>query len=109
MRRDIKILCPEFLEFVRSKECMVAHRHIGSTEGHHLVARGWREAKRNDLTAINLCRAAHSEIEQIGVEKFEAKYSVSVWKENAWLMIEFFSDPNQGAVISIGKTQVERV
>lgn len=69
---------------------MISHRHIGPTECHHLIAVGWRQAKRNDLTAVNLCRAAHSEIEQIGVEKFQEKYQLDVWRESAWLLIEWF-------------------
>jgi hypothetical protein len=95
MRRDTKLVREEFLSFVRTKPCMISHAHIGNTECHHLVAVGWREAKRVDFTAINLCRAAHSEIEQIGVEKFEKKYSVNVWQEAAWLLIEYMID--QGA------------
>lgn len=96
MRRDIKILCPAYLKFVRSKPCMIGHQHIGTTESHHLVAVGWREAKRNDFTAINLCRGAHAEIEQIGVQKFESKYSVRVWEEAAWLMMEWFTRKDSG-------------
>lgn len=103
MNRSTKVKCSAFLEFVRSKPCLVSHNHVGQSECHHLVARGWRDAKRNDMTGIPLCRAAHVEIEQIGVEKFEKKYHVQVWTELSWLLIEFFinEDRRREAVIDV--------
>ena len=108
MNRTTKIIVPDFLDLVRSKSCLISHVHVGATECHHLIARGWRESKRNDLTAINLCRAAHSELEQIGVEKFQEKYKINLWKEAAWLLMEFFLDKSQAdfvPVITIGKVR----
>lgn len=103
MRRDAKIICPEFLDFVRSKSCTVGRDCLGPLDPHHVVAVGWRESKRNDFTALPLCRKHHGEIEQIGVEKFEAKYKVSVWAENAWLQIEFWLDEGRraGATVTV--------
>lgn len=93
MRRDAKIIAPLYLQFVKSKPCIISHECKGPIDAHHLVAQGWRQSKRNDLTAISLCRAAHSEIEQIGVEKFEHKYEVNIWREVAWLLIEYHRGP----------------
>lgn len=107
MNRSAKIICEAFKEFAKEHGCIaVAGNHVGPIDPHHLVARGWREAKRNDFTCVGLCRKHHGEIEQAGVEKFEAKYKVSVWKENAWLLIEFFALPvpdRPPAAITYGK------
>ena len=89
MRRDIKILSPKYLDFIRSKPCLVSHSHIGGTDAHHVIARGWRNSKQMDLSCLPLCRSAHVEIEQIGVEKFSDKYDVNIWRELFWLLVEF--------------------
>lgn len=95
MRRDAKIISEPFKRFVKEQRCISwATNCAGPTDPHHLVAEGWRKAKRNDLTCVPLCRGHHGEIEQIGVDKFEAKYAVNVWKENSWLQMEFFADPD---------------
>ena len=103
MIRGRKIICQAYADFIKSKPCMISHRHIGPVDAHHLVAQGWRQAKRNDLTAVNLCRAAHSEIEQIGVEKFQDKYQVNVWRESAWLLIEWFTVADDPVMTRIKK------
>lgn len=96
MRRDIKLISPDYLNFIRKQICLVTHHHIGKSEPHHLKARGWGEGKRNDFTALPLCRAAHSEIEQIGVQKFQAKYELDLYQEMAWLLMAYMIENNLG-------------
>ena len=90
MRRDSKIICKEYLDFVRSKPCCVSGE--GPVDVHHLIAQGWRQAKRNDFTCVPLTRLKHSEVEQIGARKFEKKYNIDLWKEAAFLLMEFFGE-----------------
>ena len=89
MIQNDKIVMPQYLKFLRDKPCVVIHQHAGKTEVHHLKAVGWREWKRNDLTGIPICRAGHTEIEQIGMNKFEEKHGVTMWKEAFYLFLEY--------------------
>ena len=89
MIQNVKIVLPEYLKFVKSKPCPILHVHGGPMDIHHLKAVGWREWKCNDLTGVPLCRAAHTEIEQIGESAFREKYNVNLWKEAFFLLLEF--------------------
>ncbi len=65
----------EYLEYIREQPCLISGK---GADPHHLTTRG---AGGSDYTAIPLARRYHTEIEQIGVEKFEAKYNINTWKE----------------------------
>jgi len=86
MNRDLKILCPAYLKLIRSKPCCVCM--VCPVDADHIQARGTGSAKRNDLTAIPLCREHHSERGQIGNNRFEAKYRINLWREVSMLLIE---------------------
>jgi hypothetical protein len=47
-----------YLDVVRGRPCLSCGA-MGA-EAHHLVARRWREAFRNDFTAVPLCRRCHT-------------------------------------------------
>lgn len=59
----------KYLEFIRAQPCLVCGQ---KSEPHHLLSRG---SGGSDLYCINLCRKCHSEIEQIGRNKFCLKYN----------------------------------
>src|SRR6185369_1059062 len=87
MNRQTKIVCEEYLKWVRSQPCCVCGRT--PVDPDHLKARGRGEAKRNDFTAIPLCREHHSERDQ-GLEKFQAKYHINLWEEVAYCLMQFW-------------------
>lgn len=89
---DSKFIDERYLKFVRRHDCIVSMCTALDRDADHLVARGWREAKRNDYTALALCRRHHSERGQIGNEKFERKYRVNLWREVALLLIEYLQE-----------------
>lgn len=91
MIRDHKIICKEYLAFIKSRSCLAlgGHSHIGLIDPHHLSAQGWRQWKRNDFLTIPLCRKHHGEVEQIGLLKFEAEHKVNLWHEACLLIAEF--------------------
>ena len=62
----------------------------GYAEKHCCQSQRNREEKRNDLTGIPLCRKCHLQRGQYGDEKFQRVNAIKLWKENAWLLIEFF-------------------
>jgi len=88
MRRDLKIISPHYVDFIRTKTCCICMK--GPVDCDHLQARGTGEGKRNDLTGIPLCREHHSERGQIGNTQFQAKYTTNLWREATFCLIEFF-------------------
>lgn len=91
MNRNLKIECPEYLDFIRSKSCLVCMTPPPS-DPDHLKARGLGSGKRNDFTCIPLCRQHHSERGQIGDEKFEHKHVINLWHEAVMYLTEFLVD-----------------
>ena len=90
MRQDIKVLCPEYLDFIRQKPCCACGR-IGPSDADHLSARGMGSGKRNDFFCIPLCRQCHSMRGQVGNLKFEVRWNLDLWHEAAMNVIEFFA------------------
>lgn len=108
MRRDSKIVCEEYLDFIRSKPCIGCG--MFPTEAHHLIARGQRESKRNDFTAVPVCRPCHDYFERHGIAGYpELQPSIrsiqgtrDAWREAFWLTLEFMLE-NREAKIERGK------
>ena len=94
MRRDIIIHDPDYLQFIRTKPCCVCGNP--GVDSDHLVHQGWRGAKRNDLTAIPMCREDHTARHKIGTDGINEKYGVNLWREAAWLLIEYFQEIKNG-------------
>ena len=85
-------MCDEYLDYLKRQHCVVwVNICAGPIDPHHLIARGQRESKRNDFTAVSLCRLHHSEVEQIGLESFEEKYRINLWREAALLQSRFWA------------------
>ena len=76
----------EYLEYIRKTPCLINTKR---SDPHHLRSRG---AFGSDYTAIPLAREFHSELEQIGVKKFEKKYNINVWREAHRLLEGYFRD-----------------
>ena len=83
-----KLICKEYVDFVKTKPCLVCGRR--AVDADHLVARGRGSAKQVDFFCIPLDREHHAERHQIGDEKFEAKYSLNLWRCVAEMLCEFF-------------------
>lgn len=107
MNRDLKIICPAYLKFIRSKPCCVCMR--GPVDADHVQARGTGSSKRNDFTAIPLCRPHHSQRGQIGNIRFEDKQMINLWREVSMLLIEFFADEERRKEVCIDVSQKRNV
>lgn len=63
-------------------QCLVCSNN---GENHHLIPIGIGRNRKihrwEDYTTISLCRIHHTEIHKIGIEKFEEKYNINLWKE----------------------------
>ncbi|MDZ4346126.1 MAG: hypothetical protein U1E51_27250 [Candidatus Binatia bacterium] len=101
MTRNAKIVCPSYLAWVKSQYCLIGFDCLGPMDPHHLIAVQYQESKRNDFTAVNLCRKHHSEVETISVADFELRYEVNLWKEAALNASVFFADPERRAKVKI--------
>lgn len=88
MSRDTKIIDERYLDYIRSLPCLI-HQSRKPSDPDHLKARGTEEHKRNDYSALPFCRECHTEREQIGDEKFEAKYNVNLWEEVFYLTCDY--------------------
>jgi hypothetical protein len=55
-----------------------SHRCYGRVDPHHLVTRG---AGGTDLTLVPLCRLHHQELHTVGVETFQQRHGVNLWRE----------------------------
>ncbi len=72
----------EHVKCVREMRCLVCGRQ---GEPHHLKPIGMGRNRKREMpehyTAIPLCRKHHIEIETIGVEQFNLKHRIDVWRE----------------------------
>lgn len=69
---------------------------VSPADPDHLIARGFESSKRNDLTCIPLCRKHHDERGSIGNSKFEAKYSITLWRCVAECLMAFMEERENG-------------
>lgn len=73
-----------FLEFVRSMRCSIhplgCPAMSGPVDPHHIVTRG---AGGSDHYTIPMCRAMHDTLHSIGLEEFEDRFCVDLWKISA--------------------------
>lgn len=88
MNRNTKIVCERYLDFIRDKPCCVCGRP-GPSDPDHLKARGGGSGKRNDFTAVPLCRPHHSIRQARGTASFDAEHNTNLYQEAMWMMIEF--------------------
>jgi len=56
--RWAKIVLPDYLEYIRVHPC--ANCGARQVDAHHLKPKGTGSSKRNDFTAVPLCRECHS-------------------------------------------------
>ncbi len=89
LNRNQKIVHEEYLAFLRHRPCVGCGNR--TTDRAHLKARGFGEGKRNDLTAINLCRKCHQYQERHGIKRYNDTHTVDLWEEACWNLIEFFT------------------
>lgn len=96
-----------YLDFVRARPCALCAKP-GPSDAHHLVSRRWREAFRDDFTAIALCRTDHRLVESAGLEATFARYG---WgsKDLALVVVDslvgWFGDSLTGASSRLRKRE----
>lgn len=85
--RNSKVINEAYLAWIRQRPCVACGK--APVDADHLKARGFGEGKRNDLTALPMCRKCHIERGQIGNEKFQIKHRIDLWEEAFWCLCEF--------------------
>jgi len=72
----------DYLKHVRTLRCQVCPE---PAEPHHLKPIGMGNLRFDETprhyTALNLCRVHHTEIEVIGMKKFEDRHGINCWRE----------------------------
>ena len=86
LKKPKRVVDEKYLEYIRKRGCLLSNEN---SDPHHLISRG---AFGSDYTTIPLARRFHTEIEQIGVKKFEEKYNINVWRECHRLLERYFRD-----------------
>lgn len=100
IRADDKIVCQEYIDWIHTMPCCACPRQ--EAEAHHLIHRGWRDAKRNDFSAVPLCRRCHEEYHKVGLLTFNARIDGDLWQIAALLLVEFFLTQERPEV-TVGK------
>lgn len=77
-----RIIDEAYLQYVRDSLCACGCGKLGGNDPHHLVCVGWGQAKRNDYTAVPMCRNSHYDVGLWGLIGFQKKYGVSLWQAN---------------------------
>ena len=83
----------EYLGYIQQQDCLVCG---DISESHHLIT---RRTGGSDYTAVNLCREHHTEI-GMGIEKFQKKYKLNVWKD-AHRLFERYTNDRIGELIEL--------
>ena len=77
----------DFLGYVRLEPCSA---HGTPAEPHHLITVGMGSNRKREmiehLSAIPLCRICHMEVHTVGIEIFEDRHGINLWRENARLL-----------------------
>lgn len=77
----------DYLRYIRHQRCLVTQKR--GVDPHHLDTRG---SGGSDYTAVPLTREKHTEIGNMGLEEFEEKYNVNLWRQAHRLLRHYFSD-----------------
>jgi hypothetical protein len=89
-----KIIDEEYLSYIRKMPCSVCTQ--SPVDPDHLIAQKWKQAFRNDYSALPLCRNHHGERGQYGDSKFQELYAINIWKE-AWKnVVNYFRSKSDG-------------
>jgi hypothetical protein len=82
---------PEYLAFIRTKECIVCG---GDSMAHHYISVA---AGGSDLFTLPLCADHHTlggdSIHRLGKKSFPEHHRLDVWEEMARLLAEFMEAP----------------
>jgi hypothetical protein len=71
----------EYLEYMKKEVCCISFQH--PCDLHHLDNIQVNRKKPNirHFTVVPLNRLLHSEFHAIGIDKFQQKYKIQLWKE----------------------------
>lgn len=79
----IKTYSEEYLEYIKEQSCCISGTK--DIDAHHLEAVGMgqnrKKPNQKHFTAVPLSRELHTEVHQIGINKFQEKYNVQLWQE----------------------------
>ena len=89
--QEQKLQSKKYEKYIKEKPCTVC----GQTpvDAHHMEAVGMGGANRDgykDYSCVPLCRYHHSEYHSTGINYFESRYKVNLWKDVFNLLRRYF-------------------
>ena len=83
----------DYLKYIKSKLCIVCGSSpVDPDHLEHLGMGGSNKGGLKDFSCISLCRTHHSERHHLGINRFEEKYNVNLWKEAFYLLRGYFAE-----------------
>ena len=81
----------EYVDFIRSKQCCVSGNTVADPHHLHAIGMGANRQKPNarHFTCVPLSRDMHTELHQIVIDRFQAKYKIDLWQEAYYFFINF--------------------
>ena len=82
----------EYIEYIQRKPCSICFKT--PVDAHHLDAIGMgmnrKKETPRDYTCVPLCREHHQEYHTVGINKFEEKYNLNIWKDAFNLLRRYY-------------------
>ena len=89
--QEQKLQSKKYLDYIKEKPCLVCGTM--PCDPHHMDAIGMGGANKNgskDWTCVPLCRIHHGEYHSYGLNKFETRYNINLWKDAFNLIRSYF-------------------
>ena len=94
----------KYLNTIREERCLICG---AMAEPHHLdkimAGRDRKKDLPEHLTAVPLCREHHDEIERIGIEIFNVKHRVDVWRWIARRLVKIVCEERGGKLYELSR------
>ena len=81
----------EYIKYIKEQDCLICFKAF--VDADHLKAIGMggnrKKPSLKHYTCIPLCRLHHRERHDLGIERFEKKYNINLWKECLLLLVKY--------------------
>ena len=91
--QEPKLQSKKYLKYIKEKPCLVCGKM--PCDPHHMEAVGMGGANRDgfkDYSCIPLCRYHHTEYHSTGINYFESRYKINLWKDAFNLIRRYYNE-----------------
>ena len=81
----------EYIEYIKEQRCLVCFRDLVDADHLKAIGMGGNRKKPNykHYTCVPLCRTHHRERHDLGIQSFEKKHNINLWKESVLLLAKY--------------------